>query len=250
VMKQTGGSAAPGAVNTVLKRLLDPAGEAPSTLSPPPPAPPRAPPSSTEPLPTLAPRALMARQGISDKDSREILAAARKHSPEAVTLPPIEETPEDLDPSPMAQSVAPVAPTLTSAAGKMLPIITPQPDYTPTGSPSPEPPELVPYEDFARIDLRAGVILSAARVPGKDKLVDLRVDTGDVDGPRRIVSGLALSFTPEALVGQRVIVAVNLEPRSFSKELVSHGMVLTAGPSEALVLATVPGDAKPGTKVS
>jgi aspartyl-tRNA(Asn)/glutamyl-tRNA(Gln) amidotransferase subunit B len=243
VMKQTGGSAAPGGVNTVLKRLLDsvvdPA-DPPATQAPLPPI------SSAEPLPTLAPRGLTSQQTPSDK----VAVADRKHSPRAATLPPAAPPAEDLDPSPMAHSVAPIAPTLTSAAGKIFPIITPQPDYTPTSEPEPAPPELVPFEDFARIDLRVGLIVSAARVPRKDKLVDLRVDTGDVDGPRRIIAGLALSFSPEALVGQRVIVAVNLEPRAFSKELVSHGMILAAGPSDALALSTVSREVPPGTKVS
>ena len=70
----------------------------------------------------------------------------------------------------------------------------------------------------------------------KDKLLDLRVDTGDADGPRRIVAGLALSFAPEDLVGKRVIVVCNLEARAFSKDLVSHGMILASGPSDALAL--------------
>jgi aspartyl-tRNA(Asn)/glutamyl-tRNA(Gln) amidotransferase subunit B len=246
VMKQTGGSAAPAGVNAVLKRLLDPPVAAPpSTLSPPP-----APPSSAEPPPTLAPRALMNRQASSNMASPGIISSERKHSSKASTLPPSEASSEDLDTSPMAHSVAPVAPTLTSAAGKALPIITPQPDFPPTSSPIPQLPELVPYDDFARIDLRVGVILSAARVPGADTLVELRVNAGDIDGPRRIIAELALSFSPEALVGQRVIVAVNLEPRAFSKELVSHGRILAAGPSEALVLATVTGEVPAGTKVS
>ena len=247
VMKQTGGSADPGGVNSVLKRLLespaDPT-EPPETLSPQPPA------SSGEPAPTLAPRGLTNRQAPSDKVSVAVTTSGLRHSPRAATLPPTEGVGEDLDPSPMAHSVAPIAPTLTSAAGKVFPIITPQPDSAPSSEPAPALPDLVAFEDFARIDLRVGVIVSAARVPRKDKLVDLRVDTGDVDGPRRVIAGLTLSFAPEALVGQRVIVAVNLEPRAFSKELVSHGMILAAGPSDALALATVSRDVPPGTKVS
>jgi aspartyl-tRNA(Asn)/glutamyl-tRNA(Gln) amidotransferase subunit B len=247
VMKQTGGSADPGGVNTVLKRLLDaPADptDPPETQSPYPLT------SSAEPAPTLAPRGLTSKQAPSDKAPVAVITPGRRTSSRASTQPPAEGTDEDLDHSPMAHSVAPIAPTLTSAAGKMLPIITPQPDYPPASEPEPALPDLVPFEDFARIDLRVGLIVSAARVPRKDKLVDLRVDTGDVDGPRRVIAGLALSFAPEALVGQRVIVAVNLEPRAFSKELVSHGMILAAGPSDALALATVSREVPPGTKVS
>ncbi len=241
VMKQTGGSAEPAGVNAVLKRLLEVPGDPaapPVTLSP----------SSAESTPTLAPRGLTSRQAPSDKTSVAVITPGLRRSPEASSLPPIEGTDEDLDPSPMAHSVAPIAPTLTSAAGKMIPIITPQPDYAPSSERASA--DLVPFEDFARIDLRVGLIVSAVRVPRKDKLIDLRVDTGDVDGPRRIIAGLALSFSPEALVGQRVIVAVNLEPRAFSKELVSHGMILAAGPGDALALATVSREVPAGTKVS
>jgi methionyl-tRNA synthetase len=63
------------------------------------------------------------------------------------------------------------------------------------------------------------------------------------------VAGLALSFQPEALVGRKVVVVANLAPREFGKGLVSHGMLLAAGPSEKLILATVDGDAPPGMKL-
>jgi methionyl-tRNA synthetase len=58
-----------------------------------------------------------------------------------------------------------------------------------------------------------------------------------------------LSFKPEELVGTRVIVVANLEPRKFGKGLVSQGMLLAAGPSEALSMVTVSEKATPGTKV-
>ncbi|MCU0658192.1 MAG: hypothetical protein MUF64_23910, partial [Polyangiaceae bacterium] len=76
----------------------------------------------------------------------------------------------------------------------------------------------------------------------------LRVDVGE-EQPRRIVAGLALSFQPETLVGRRVIVVANLAPRDFGKGLVSHGMLLAAGPSEALSLVSVDEKAAPGTRV-
>jgi methionine--tRNA ligase beta chain len=106
----------------------------------------------------------------------------------------------------------------------------------------------ITYDDFAKLDLRVGVVLRAERVQGKDKLLSLSVDVGEPE-PRPIVAGLALSFPPETLVGTRVIVVVNLEPRKFGKGLVSHGMLLAAGPSEALSMATVGENAAPGTKV-
>jgi methionyl-tRNA synthetase len=106
----------------------------------------------------------------------------------------------------------------------------------------------ISYDDFAKVDLRVGVVVTAERVSGKDKLLSLRVDVGEPE-PRSIVAGLALSFRPEDLVGTRVVVVANLEPRKFGKDLVSHGMLLAAGPSEGLKLMTVEGEVPAGTKV-
>jgi len=107
-------------------------------------------------------------------------------------------------------------------------------------------PSSASYQDFDKLDLRVGVVRTAERVTGKDKLLSLRVDLGEPE-PRPIVAGLALSFRPEDLVGKSVVVIANLEPRKFGKDLVSRGMLLAAGPPEALKLVTVDGAA--GTKV-
>jgi methionyl-tRNA synthetase len=106
----------------------------------------------------------------------------------------------------------------------------------------------ITYGDLAAIDLRVGVIRSCDRIPKKDKLYRLSVDLGEL-APRQIVGGLALSFTPEMLVGRRVIVVANLAPRDFGKGLISNGMLLATGPSHALDLATIAGDAKPGMRL-
>jgi methionyl-tRNA synthetase len=106
----------------------------------------------------------------------------------------------------------------------------------------------VTYDDFAKLDLRVGIVVKAERIAGKDKLLSLAVDLGEPE-PRPIVAGLAQSFGPEELVGMRVVVVANLEPRKFGKGLVSHGMLLAAGPSDGLKLATVDASVAPGTKV-
>ena len=115
-------------------------------------------------------------------------------------------------------------------------------------SPAPVTSPQVTYDDFARIDLRIGLVTAAEKVPKKDKLLKLAVDLGEGD-LRQIVAGLALTFAPEALVGRRVIVVANLAPRDFGKGLVSHGMLLATGPSEALILASAPDDAAPGARL-
>ncbi|HEU4534360.1 MAG TPA: hypothetical protein VFS00_09590, partial [Polyangiaceae bacterium] len=117
----------------------------------------------------------------------------------------------------------------------------------PAGPVDPPSPD-VSYDEFAKVDLRVGLVVAATKVPKKDKLLDLRVDLGEPE-PRRIVAGLALSFAPEALVGRRVVVVTNLAPRDFGKGLVSHGMILAAGPSEALSLPAVDERIAPGTRV-
>jgi methionyl-tRNA synthetase len=113
---------------------------------------------------------------------------------------------------------------------------------------APETPMLVSYEQFAGLDLRVGVVTTAERVPKKDKLLKLEVDLGEAR-PRAIVAGLALTFKPEELVGKRVVVVANLAPREFGKGLVSFGMLLATGPSEALHLATIGDDVKPGARL-
>jgi methionyl-tRNA synthetase len=118
----------------------------------------------------------------------------------------------------------------------------------PVAPAAPAAPQIITYEQLSAIDLRVGVIAACERVPKKDKLLKLAVDLGE-EGPRTIVAGLAQTFTPEALTGKRVIVVANLAPRDFGKGLVSQGMLLAAGPSDALRLATAPEDTPPGSRL-
>ncbi|MCL2778482.1 MAG: methionine--tRNA ligase [Polyangiaceae bacterium] len=112
------------------------------------------------------------------------------------------------------------------------------------------------FDDFAKIDLRVGLVKAAEKVPKKDKLLRLTVDLGE-PLPRTIVAGLALTFAPADLVGRKVLVVANLAPREFGsadfgagkEKLVSQGMLLASGPSENLKLATIDGAALPGAKL-
>lgn len=81
------------------------------------------------------------------------------------------------------------------------------------------------YDEFAKLDLRTGVILEAAPVPKADKLLVLKVDLGFEK--RTIVSGIALHFKPESLIGKNVVVVANLEPRKL-RGIESQGMLLLA----------------------
>ena len=93
--------------------------------------------------------------------------------------------------------------------------------------------ETVGFDDFSKLDLRVGTIISAAKIPKAKKLLVLQVDTGiDV---RTIVSGIAESFTAESVIGKRVTVLVNLAPRAL-RGVESQGMILmTETPEGKLV---------------
>lgn len=83
--------------------------------------------------------------------------------------------------------------------------------------------ELISYDDFAKMDIRIGTILSAEKMPKADKLLILKVDTG-ID-QRTIVSGIAQSFNPEEIIGKQVTVLANLAPRKL-RGVESQGMIL------------------------
>ena len=81
----------------------------------------------------------------------------------------------------------------------------------------------IEFDDFTKLDIRVGTILEAVKVPKTKKLLQLKVDVGiDI---RSIVSGIAESFNPEDIIGQKVTVLVNLAPRTL-KGIESMGMIL------------------------
>ena len=83
--------------------------------------------------------------------------------------------------------------------------------------------ETISFEDFTKLDMRIGTIIAAEKVPKTKKLLKLLVDVG-ID-KRTIVSGIAESFTPEDIIGQKVTVLINLEPRKI-RGIESQGMLL------------------------
>jgi len=83
----------------------------------------------------------------------------------------------------------------------------------------------ITYDDFAKLDMRIGTILSVEKVAKADKLLKLEVDLGFEK--RTIVSGIALHFTAEDLIGKQVVVIANLAPRKL-KGIESNGMILSA----------------------
>ncbi len=83
----------------------------------------------------------------------------------------------------------------------------------------------IQYDDFAKLDLRVGKIVSAEKVEKADKLLKLQIDLGfEV---RTVVSGIAMHFKPEDIVGKQVVVVANLAPRKM-RGIESNGMILMA----------------------
>lgn len=95
------------------------------------------------------------------------------------------------------------------------------------------------YETFTTMDIRTGTILTAEKIAKTKKLLKLTIDTG-ID-ERTIVSGIAEYYEPEAIVGQKVSVLVNLEPREI-KGILSQGMILMAEDSTGKLSFVAPAD--------
>jgi methionyl-tRNA synthetase len=95
------------------------------------------------------------------------------------------------------------------------------------------------YESFATMDIRTGTILTAEKVAKTKKLLKLTIDTG-ID-ERTVVSGIAEYYEPEAIIGQKVSILVNLEPREI-KGILSQGMILMAENAEGKLSFVAPVD--------
>ncbi len=104
------------------------------------------------------------------------------------------------------------------------------------------PPEvssdLIDIGDFIKVKLRVGRIESAEPIPKSEKLLKLQVDLGPELGRRQILSGIAKFYTPENLVGRRIVVLVNLKPAKMMGQE-SHGMLLASSNADMSQLVIV-----------
>ncbi len=119
----------------------------------------------------------------------------------------------------------------------------------PAGAPSSnEAPARIGIDDFTKIEMRVGLVKSAERVANADKLLKLMVDIGDE--VRQIVAGIATAYEPDQLVGRKVAVVVNLQPRKL-RGVESNGMILaaSAGPDGKPVLAGFLEDVPVGSRL-
>jgi len=109
---------------------------------------------------------------------------------------------------------------------------------------------MISYDDFKKLDLRVGTVLSAEPVEGADRLIRILVDIGEEES-RQIVAGLREYYPPSEMVGKQIIVLTNLEPRKM-RGVISHGMLLAASTEgfETVKLLTVDREMPPGSRIS
>ena len=139
-----------------------------------------------------------------------------------------------------AKTPSPESPAASPAA----PVPSPQ-------SPAPAVPEAAPkisIEDFAKVEMRVGQILTAEPVVGAQKLLKLTVDIGSE--VRQVVAGIAEHYKPEQLVGMKVVIVVNLQPRKL-RGVESNGMIVAAsvGPEGKPVLVTFKEEVEVGARL-
>jgi methionyl-tRNA synthetase len=84
----------------------------------------------------------------------------------------------------------------------------------------------IAIDDFTKVDLRVGLVLSAEPVKGADKLLHLKVDIGEPE-PRTILAGIAEAYRPDQILGRKVVIVANLAPRKL-RGIESNGMIVAA----------------------
>ncbi len=105
---------------------------------------------------------------------------------------------------------------------------------------------MIPFADWQKLDIRVGEIKDAMRVPGTDKLLKLTVDIGSEE--RVLVAGVAMEYPPEKIVGKKMLVLANLEPKAV-KGIESRGMILAAVDGGRPVIVCPEKDVPAGTKI-
>lgn len=105
----------------------------------------------------------------------------------------------------------------------------------------------ITIDDFAKVDLRVGKIVSCKVVEGAEKLYQMEVDLGEL-GKRRTVAGIAQYYTPSELIGKNIIFVANLAPAKI-KGLISEGMILAVDAPGQVVIVTPEKEVPPGSKV-
>ena len=104
----------------------------------------------------------------------------------------------------------------------------------------------ISIQDFSEIDLRVAEIKAVEEHPDADKLLVLKIDTGD--GEKQLVAGIKNHYSAEELVGKKIIIVNNLAP-AVLRGVESQGMLLAARDGDKVVLLTTEKDVEPGSRV-
>jgi methionyl-tRNA synthetase len=131
----------------------------------------------------------------------------------------MEEKPA-VETKPAEKSAAAAAPGAAEASNAAVSVAQPA-----TAGAAPEGVAKISIDDFVKVELRVAQVKVAEKVKGADKLLRLEVDLGDHQ--RQIVAGIAEAYAPETLVGRKVVIVANLQPRKL-RGLESNGMLLAA----------------------
>ncbi len=110
-----------------------------------------------------------------------------------------------------------------------------------------EPKATITIDDFDKLSLKVALVTAAEKVKKSDKLLQLTLKVGDET--RTVLSGIASQYTPEEMVGKKVVLLYNLAPRKM-RGVESQGMVLCGGDHENFRLLTVDGDVPDGSDVN
>jgi len=106
----------------------------------------------------------------------------------------------------------------------------------------------ISLEDFKKLDIKIGTIKAVKNHPNADKLYLILVDFGKEDQDRQIIAGIKEWYKPEELIGKKVVVVTNMEPKMF-RGIESTGMLLAAEKKGKVALLTVDKDIENGAKV-
>jgi methionyl-tRNA synthetase len=119
-----------------------------------------------------------------------------------------------------------VAPAVVTPAAASVPVPANLPGATPALTPPAVPAnEKISIDDFAKVELRVGLVKVAERVPKADKLLRLEIDIGTE--VRQVLAGIAEAYAPETLIGRKVVIVANLAPRKL-RGMESNGMIVAA----------------------
>ncbi len=106
----------------------------------------------------------------------------------------------------------------------------------------------IAYDDFVKLDIRAGKIVAASAPEWSEKLIRYEIDFGDEVGKRVLFSGIRKWYSPEDLVGKLVPVVVNLAPKKMGEEE-SQGMTIMADTEDGAIMIFLDEKIKPGSVV-